>query len=556
MYGNLGQATNFNQNNLAQNAAMNQNQQASMAAQQQAAAAQQAQLAALYGPQGFGGQTDYYSGLGAAYGRGTGYYGDTFGVPPGQAPLPGGYPSGTVTQGPDLPNLSLPTSPFVGGGYQDPWAGTKWANTTPYNDYGLDNTFSATGNVGQSPGMAPGYGGFNNPAVPTSPQQWYANGGYNPYDPATYGGAAQQNLGQGFPGMGTPTGAGSGGYDPQMGGSSSFPKGMQAQDWNNYFSTAAAPAAGGKGGGWEAEYLLANPDVMAAAGQAGGNVNAFADQHYRDYGQKEGRSVFDANAYLQENPDVFAAGVNPFEHYNQYGRNEGRAAPMSGTFDPANYLALNPDVAAAGVDPLAHWYQYGQNEGRSGGFAMNEPNTPAWQTAIDKAYRDPAAFDAIKNTAFGQIDPAALAALFNEESRWNPRNQTGQQYGIAQMAKDDFNYRGAPGTLGGLTFDQYRNAPAADQIGAYADLLARIQGANPNLDFSQMTPQRQYAVLQALNFGPYTGEPGTIDWIKAMNEGNISMPTTNAPQAKDLGDRSIAAMEQAYLRKAALLPRP
>jgi hypothetical protein len=47
--------------------------------------------------------------------------------------------------------------------------------------------------------MAPGMGGFNNPGVPTSPQQWYANGGYNPYDPQTYGGSAQQNLGWGQP---------------------------------------------------------------------------------------------------------------------------------------------------------------------------------------------------------------------------------------------------------------------------------------------------------------------------------------------------------------------
>ena len=56
MYGNLVQVNNQFQNNLGQNAAMNQGQQAAMAQQQQAAAAQQAQLAALYGAQGFGGQ--------------------------------------------------------------------------------------------------------------------------------------------------------------------------------------------------------------------------------------------------------------------------------------------------------------------------------------------------------------------------------------------------------------------------------------------------------------------------------------------------------------------
>jgi hypothetical protein len=58
--------------------------------------------------------------------------------------------------------------------------------------------------IGQGAGMAPGMGGFNNPGVPTSPQQWYGNGGYNPYDPQTYGGSAMQNLGTGQPNVSTP----------------------------------------------------------------------------------------------------------------------------------------------------------------------------------------------------------------------------------------------------------------------------------------------------------------------------------------------------------------
>ena len=69
----------------------------------------------------------------------------------------------------------------------------------PY--YWSGNFFGANNGsgIGQGEGMAPGMGGFNNPAVPTSPQQWYANGGYNPYDPQTFGGAAQQNVGTGQP---------------------------------------------------------------------------------------------------------------------------------------------------------------------------------------------------------------------------------------------------------------------------------------------------------------------------------------------------------------------
>lgn len=33
-------------------------------------------------------------------------------------------------------------------------------------------------------------------------------------------------------------------------------------------------------------------------------------------------------------------------------------------FDPQRYLELNPDVKAAGVDPYRHYLQYGVSEGR------------------------------------------------------------------------------------------------------------------------------------------------------------------------------------------------
>jgi len=33
-------------------------------------------------------------------------------------------------------------------------------------------------------------------------------------------------------------------------------------------------------------------------------------------------------------------------------------------FDPVAYLAVNPDVAAAGVDPYRHYKEFGYFEGR------------------------------------------------------------------------------------------------------------------------------------------------------------------------------------------------
>jgi hypothetical protein len=72
---------------------------------------------------------------------------------------------------------------------------------------------------------------------------------------------------------------------------------------------------------------------------------------------------FDFVYYLANNPDVAAAGVDPFWHFQNIGWTEGRNP--NAYFDTASYLAANPDVAAAHVNPLVHFLQTGHYEGRS-----------------------------------------------------------------------------------------------------------------------------------------------------------------------------------------------
>jgi hypothetical protein len=72
---------------------------------------------------------------------------------------------------------------------------------------------------------------------------------------------------------------------------------------------------------------------------------------------------FDADAYLRANPDVAAAGIDPWTHHATYGWREGRDG--AAWFDDAFYLAHNPDVAAADIDPLGHWLSDGREEGRA-----------------------------------------------------------------------------------------------------------------------------------------------------------------------------------------------
>src|SRR5262249_12478350 len=95
-------------------------------------------------------------------------------------------------------------------------------------------------------------------------------------------------------------------------------------------------------------YLQQNPDVAAAG------VDPL--QHFETNGWKEGRNpnaYFDTAGYLAHYADVQAAGVNPFDHYLQIGWLEGRDPSLS--FDTKAYLAANPDDAAAHVNPLVHF---------------------------------------------------------------------------------------------------------------------------------------------------------------------------------------------------------
>jgi hypothetical protein len=71
---------------------------------------------------------------------------------------------------------------------------------------------------------------------------------------------------------------------------------------------------------------------------------------------------FDVSYYLATNPDVAAAGVDPFSHFLRYGWREGRNP--SHVFDVRYYLSANPDVANAGINPLLHYAWAGMREGR------------------------------------------------------------------------------------------------------------------------------------------------------------------------------------------------
>ena len=70
--------------------------------------------------------------------------------------------------------------------------------------------------------------------------------------------------------------------------------------------------------------------------------------------------LFDAEFYLDANPDVARAGIDPVDHYLWSGASEGRRPHPR--YDAAWYRTNNPDVGDA--NPLIHYLEVGRREGR------------------------------------------------------------------------------------------------------------------------------------------------------------------------------------------------
>jgi GT2 family glycosyltransferase/SAM-dependent methyltransferase len=104
-------------------------------------------------------------------------------------------------------------------------------------------------------------------------------------------------------------------------------------------------------------YLDRNPDVAEAG------INPL--WHYLEHGWREGRDphpFFANDWYLAQNPDVLETGINPLEHYLAFGWREGRWP--NPVFDPRAYLDRYLDVDREGMEPLTHYVAHGRHEQR------------------------------------------------------------------------------------------------------------------------------------------------------------------------------------------------
>lgn len=77
--------------------------------------------------------------------------------------------------------------------------------------------------------------------------------------------------------------------------------------------------------------------------------------------QKRISRAFDVDFYLQRNPDVAAAGVDPLTHFLETGWREGR--DPTPYFSTTHYLNTYPEVQEAGENPFVHFILEGRRRG-------------------------------------------------------------------------------------------------------------------------------------------------------------------------------------------------
>jgi hypothetical protein len=162
------------------------------------------------------------------------------------------------------------------------------------------------------------------------------------------------------------------------------------------------------------------------------------------------------------------------------------------------------------------------------------------------ANMDQATKDALNEVARTHgVDPAAVAAMVNLESRWSTTASTGSYHGLTQIGPQTFAEAG--GKLGGMTYSEFLRAGPAQQIRAYGDYLnyyrfnAKVRGFG--VDLSKMSIAQQAAYLQGFQLGP-----NAAAWQRAAASGQFNMPVTQSPQAPALGSTSLADMTRYYNR--------
>ena len=208
-----------------------------------------------------------------------------------------------------------------------------------------------------------------------------------------------------------------------------FGMGDTIQLVGNRWDTAAYRATDGYGG--VLTLSLGGAVVQTLAFKGAYTIASFGLRESVAFGSSQasttitlGDRLFDPGYYLRQNPDVAAAGADPYQHFMYYGWREGREPSL--LFSVSKYLAANPDVGRAGLNPLIHYELYGQAEGRAA--------SPTGGTATPDLLIDPAFY---AQQLGASTVPAGIAG--QQQASWS-YDATGWRRGLNPNALFDTNY--------------------------------------------------------------------------------------------------------------------
>lgn len=225
-------------------------------------------------------------------------------------------------------------------------------------------------------------------------------------------------------------------------------------------------------------YLRENADVREAG------IDPV--RHFVRHGWREGRDPradFSTQGWLADHPELLASGQNPFLHYlSGKGRSAGRkptaaeiARVIDEAFDPVFYLEHNPDVADAGMDPLRHYIRHGWKEGRNPSAAFSTAYYLGTNPDVRAAGLNPLWHYIVAGRAEGRhpVSPggeklevlSALPTLEEEVAEWKARTPAPDPGDPARLAGAIGAAAAGQGRLVvAISHDDHRRHPGGIQI--------------------------------------------------------------------------------------------
>ena len=242
--------------------------------------------------------------------------------------------------------------------------------------------------------------------------------------------------------------------------------------------------------------------------------------------------LFDAAYYLRQNPDVAAAGADPYQHFMYSGWREGRDPSL--LFSVSRYLAANPDVGRANVNPLLHYELHGQAEGRA---AFPTGGVAAADLLVDPAY--------YAQQLGASAVPAGLAG--QQQASWS-YDATGWQRGLNPDALFDSSYylaqnpdmkAAGANPLKHYEYNGWREQRDPSLLFSSSKYLA----ANPDVKAAGVNP-----LLHYLQNGQYEGR---MTFLAGPAAATVDLLVDPAFYDKQLGATLIPAGPAAQLQAAA-----